>query len=218
MRIKSLISMFVSVFFAQILFVNIASGNDLVFEEGIHYVELPIPLRTKSPDIIEVAEHFSYGCPHCFQFEPLISSWHESLPADVSFDRTPALYNQEYLVYAQTYYAAKTLKVLDKVHKALFNAIHGERRRLNTPQSMAVFFTEFGVAAEDFARAYNSFGVRAGVQQADSKGRAYRSSGVPAMVVNGKYRVEGAMAGSNANMIRVVNFLIEKERQSIKGS
>jgi len=37
------------------------------YEEGTHYVELQIPLNTRNPDKIEVAEYFSYGCPHCYQ-------------------------------------------------------------------------------------------------------------------------------------------------------
>jgi thiol:disulfide interchange protein DsbA len=89
---------------------------------------------------------------------------------------------------------------------------------LDSPQAMAGYLAEFGIAPEDFAKAYNSFGVRASVQQADSKGKAYRSGGVPAIIVNGKYRIEGGMAGSNANMIRVADYLIEKERQQIAAS
>ena len=189
-------------------------AESLQFEEGTHYVELQIPLKTRTPSKVEVAEFFSYGCPHCYQFEPLIAAWHDKLPADVKFVRTPAVWNKDYQVYAQTYYTAKALKVLDKVHTPVFNAIHSQRKRLNTPQAMAGFFADYGVEVEDFAKTYNSFGVRASVQQADSKGRAYRSAGVPAIIVNGKYRVEGSMAGgSNANMLRIVDFLIAKERK-----
>ncbi|MDP7577393.1 MAG: hypothetical protein QGH99_10545, partial [Pseudomonadales bacterium] len=76
------------------------------------------------------------------------------------------------------------------------------------------FLKDFGIAPEDFAKAYNSFGVRAGVQQADSRGKAYRSGGVPAIIINGKYRIEGGMAGSNSNILRVADYLIEKERKA----
>ena len=188
------------------------------YEEGTHYVELQIPLNTRNPDKIEVAEYFSYGCPHCYQFEPMISAWHAGLPADVEFSRTPAIWNKSYQTYAQTYFTLISLKSLDKAHTAVFNAIHSEGRRLDSPQAMAGYLAEFGIAPEDFAKAYNSFGVRASVQQADSKGKAYRSGGVPAIIVNGKYRIEGGMAGSNANMIRVADYLIEKERQQMAAS
>lgn len=198
-----------------ILFVSHAaiSADIEQYEAGTHYVELQIPLKTRKPNQVEVAEYFSYGCPHCYQFEPLISVWHDKLAEDVEFVRTPAIWNKDYQVYAQTYFTAKALKVLDKIHTPLFNAIHNQRQRLNSPQAMADFFKDYGVEVEDFAKAYNSFGVRASVQQAEAKGRAYRSGGVPAIIVNGKYRVEGSMAGSNVNMLRIADYLIEKERK-----
>ena len=189
-------------------------AQSVEYEEGVHFSELQIPIRTRNPDKIEVAEYFSYGCPHCFEFEPLISAWHRNLPEDVEFIRTPAIWNEDYQVYAQTYYTIQALKVVDVVHTPIFNAIHNLRARLNSPQQMAGFLKDFGIAPEDFAKAYNSFGVRAGVQQADSRGKAYRSGGVPAIIINGKYRIEGGMAGSNSNILRVADYLIEKERKA----
>lgn len=182
------------------------------YEEGTHYVELAIPIRVKDSTRIEVTEYFSYGCPHCYQFEPLLSNWVKNLSPDVTFNRTPAVWNQDYRVYAQTYYTAEALKITDKMHVALFEAIQAQRRSLNNPKEMAMFFSEFGVDPVDFAKVYQSFGTRASLQQAEARGRAYRSSGVPAIIVNGKYRVEGSMAGGNAEMLKVVNFLINKER------
>ena len=182
------------------------------YEEGTHYVELTIPVKVRDSSKIEVTEYFSYGCPHCYQFEPLLTNWQKSLSSDVVFNRTPAIWNQDYQVYAQTYYAAEAMKITDKMHLPLFDAIQNQRRRLNDPKDMAMFFSEFGVDPMDFAKVYQSFGIRASLQQAEARGRAYRSSGVPAIIVNGKYRVEGSMAGGNAEMLKVVNFLINKER------
>ena len=81
---------------------------------------------------------------------------------------------------------------------------------------MAIFFSEFGVDPLSFAKIYNSVGVRASVQQAEALGRAYHSTGIPALIVNGRYRIEGKMAGSNSNMLRVADFLINKERQAMR--
>ena len=187
-------------------------GEGIPYEEGTHYVALPIPIKTRQADKIEVAEYFSYGCPHCYQFEPLIGAWKRELADDVVFSRTPAIWNADYQVYAQTYLTAQALNVLDQIHVPLFDAIHNKRRRLNDPEQMAEFFGEMGIDPMAFARTYSSFGVRASYQQAEAKGRAYRSSGVPAIVVNGKYRIEGSMAGSSAEMLKIANYLVEKER------
>lgn len=200
---------------ASVALSSTALAETFAFEEGVHYVELEVPVKIRGNGKIQVAEYFSYGCPHCYQFEPLIAAWHERLPEDVEFIRTPAVWNRDYQVYAQTYVTLESLGVLEQVHVPIFNAIHGERQRLNTPGQMAQFLSGYGVNPEDFAKAYNSFGIRAALQQADSAGRSYRSTGVPAIVVNGRYRTEGSMAGSNANMLRVTDFLIEKERQRL---
>lgn len=197
------------------LLTGTVSAADLEYEEGTHYVELQVPVKTRNPGKIEVMEYFSYGCPHCYEFEPLLNAWRSKLGEDVEFKRTPAIWNRDYQVYAQTYYAAEALNVLEQTHASLFQAIHGERRRLNSPELMAGFFGEYGVDPVDFAKTYSSFGVRASVQQADARGRAFRASGVPALIVNGKYRIEGGMAGSNANMLRIADFLIEKERTAM---
>jgi thiol:disulfide interchange protein DsbA len=204
MSLKSLV-------FGLILMPLLVVAEDFKYEEGTHYVELPIAIKVRDAGKIEVTEYFSYGCPHCYQFEPMISSWAEGLSDKVAFNRTPAIWNPDYQVYAQTYYTAEALKITDKVHTALFNAIQNQRQPLNDPRAMAKFFSEFGVDPVDFAKVYQSFGVRASLQQAEARGRAYRSSGVPAMIINGKYRVEGKMAGTNAEMLKVVNFLINKE-------
>lgn len=188
------------------------------YEEGTHYAELEFPVKTRSPDKIVVAEYFSYGCPHCYQFEPLINNWKSELADDVEFKRTPAIWNEDYKVYAQSYYTAQALDVLDSMHVPIFQAIHAERRRLNDPEAMARFFGEHGVDPKDFAKTYGSFGVRASVQQAQAKGRAYRARGVPAIIVNGKYRIEGSMAGGNSEMLRIADFLIEKERAAMESS
>jgi thiol:disulfide interchange protein DsbA len=52
------------------------------------------------------------------------------------------------------------------------------------------------------------------LQQADARGRVYRASGVPTLIVNGKYRIETRGAGSVQEMLKVAEFLIQLERQS----
>ena len=183
------------------------------YKEGVHYVALKIPTKAPAADKIEVAEYFSYGCPHCYQLEPYIAAWHNTLPDDVTFIRTPAIWNPTYKIYAQAYYTASALNVLDKMHRALFMAIQ-QGRALKTSQAMAQFFqAQGGVPIADFYETYRSFAVNTNMRQADAKGRSYRASGVPAIIVNGKYRIEGSMAGSNANMLKIADYLLEKERQ-----
>jgi len=185
------------------------------YEEGVHYQVLDpqAPLST-SGEGIEVSEYFSYGCGHCFQFDPVLNAWLDKQPEDVNFDRTPAVWNDYYGNLAQTYYTLKAMDLLESLHVAVFEAIHIQRKNLSKPGVMADFLEEAGVDPESFAKVFNSFGVRMSLQQADARGRAYRASGVPTLIVNGKYRIETRGAGSVQEMLKVAEFLIELERQS----
>ncbi len=185
------------------------------YEEGVHYQVLDpqAPLST-SGEGIEVSEYFSYGCGHCFQFDPVLNAWLDKQPEDVNFDRTPAVWNDYYGNLAQTYYTLKAMDLLESLHVAVFEAIHIQRKNLSKPGVMADFLEEAGVDPESFAKVFNSFGVRMSLQQADARGRVYRASGVPTLIVNGKYRIETRGAGSIQEMLKVAEFLIQLERQS----
>jgi thiol:disulfide interchange protein DsbA len=114
---------------------------------------------------------------------------------------------------AQAYYTAETLGVGDQMHEPLFEAIHIDRLDIRDERLLAELFAEHAnVSALDFSKAYSAFSVKSRVQQARAKGSAYGITGVPTMVVNGKYRVDGRMAGSNEDMLKVVDFLVAKEK------
>ena len=197
---------------------SLACAEGFQYEEGTHYERLDVPVKTRNTNLVEVTEYFSYGCPHCYRFEPLVQQWRSELPADVEFNRTPAIWNVTgYELYARTYYTAQALGVLDKVHYPLFQAIHGDRRSLLDLKSMTTFMAEHGVEPAVFVKTFTeSFGVKAMYQQATARQRIYQSNGVPAVIVNGKFRVEAGMVGnSNADMLEVVNYLIAKEREMI---
>lgn len=179
--------------------------------EGEHYDVITPALRGKS-DKIEVTEFFWYGCTHCYSFEPQIAQWKKSLDDDVVVVGSPAMWNALMEIHAKAFYAAQVLGVLDKVHMPLFQAINVDRRRLDSEDELAALFAASGVAREDFQRAFNSFGVGSQVRQADSRARSARITGTPAMMVAGKYRISTRKAGSQANMLKLATFLIEKER------
>lgn len=183
--------------------------------EGQHYVRLPQAMPTADPQKIEVVEVFWYGCIHCFHLEPLIGSWKKTLPADVDFRRSPAMWNQTMAVHAQAFFAAQALGVLERVHGPLFAALNGEggaRRKLDDIDALAQFFAEHGVQEDQFRKAFTAFGVESAVKQADARARGYGITGTPELVVAGKFRVSGRTAGSTAEMLKVVDFIVEQER------
>lgn len=197
---------------ALLLPLGLRAAPPEAFVEGTHYTRLPEAVRTADPARIEVVEVFWYGCIHCYHFEPLLAKWQSGLPKDVDFRRSPALWNKPMAIHAQAFYAAQALGVLDKMHEPLFRALNDERKRLDTEDELAAFFAANGVKEEDFRKAFNSFGVQASVKQADARARSFRVSGTPEVIVNGKYSVSARTAGSPEAMLKVMDFLIAKER------
>lgn len=180
--------------------------------EGEHYETLSDPVRTGSGDKIEVAEVFWYGCPHCYTFKPLVEAWEKDVADDVDFVLLPAALGRGWEPHARAYYTLEAMGKLDLVHDALFDALAGERRNLNTPEALAEFVAAYGVDGDKFVELYKNFGVNARFQQAQSKIRGARITGVPTMLVNGKYKVSATTAGGHEEMLQVVDYLIEQER------
>ncbi|MEH6635968.1 MAG: thiol:disulfide interchange protein DsbA/DsbL [Halioglobus sp.] len=185
--------------------------------EGTHYDLITPAVRTANPDKIGVSEFFWYGCGHCYTFEPMVEQWKKSLPDDVDFRGSPAIWNAAMELHARAYYTADVLNVLDTMHAVLFQAMNVDRKRLSSEGEVAALFTANGVAAEDFTKAFSSFGVSSQVRQANARARAAKISGTPALMVNGKYHISTRKAGSQADMLKVAEFLLEKERAA-KGS
>jgi protein dithiol oxidoreductase (disulfide-forming) len=183
------------------------------FKEGVHYERLPVAVETRNPQKVEVVEVFSYACIHCRNFQPEIEAWLERAPEDVDFQRLPATFNDTWKALAQAFYTAEALGVTDQVHEAIFSAIHDRGRNVADRALMAELFqTTAGVTAQRFEQVYNSFSVRSRVQQADARGRAYRLTGTPSLIVDGRYRVDARATGGGAAMLDVVNHLVDERR------
>ncbi len=193
---------------------SVASARADTFEVGNNYDLLPIPVQTADPSKIEVVEIFSYGCPHCFEFESSLEEWEAKQPPDVLFRRIPAVFRKDWIILAQAFYAAKALGVLDKVNEPIYEAIHLKGQNPEDPAVLADVFKEAaGVDNQKFLQVLNSFGVRSKVQQADAEGRMYRLTGVPTLIVDGKYTVYGQhLTGGNVDRLEVVDYLVAKER------
>jgi thiol:disulfide interchange protein DsbA len=204
------------IFIALIAPMAMCQAQTEKYVAGVDYEVLPQAIRTANVEKIEVNEVFHYACIFCYNFETVISPWIDALPEDVDFQRTPAIWQTALEPYARAYYTAKVLKVLDKTHVALFEAIHVERQQIRSQQDLADFFADHGVDVDRFNKVYNSFGVTSQINQAKARAVGYRTQGTPEMVVNGKYRITTRQAKGLEGMLKVASFLIDKERQALK--
>jgi thiol:disulfide interchange protein DsbA len=188
------------------------ASSSAAYVEGTHYAVVVPPLAGAAEGKVKVVELFWYGCPHCFQFDPTLDAWLKSKPANVEFERIPAIFNNpSWELHARAYYTADVMGVLEKIHQPLFDAMHVKKQRLNTREALRDFFVAQGVEGSQFDATFDSFAVSGLVRQAAVLTKQYGIDGVPALAVQGKYRVGGQMAGSYENMMRIVDFLVARE-------
>ncbi len=183
------------------------------FDEGIEYLKINPPVSTSAKKgQVEVVELFWYMCPHCFRFEPVMEKWLKNKPKNVVFKRIPAIFSPRWRFFAKIFYTAQLLDVEEKIHKPLFDALHQEKARLGNASAMAQFFEKHaGIKEQDFMDVFNSFSVDAKVRRAEDLSRRYGAQGVPTLIVNGKWRTGGTIAGGHDGMIKVVDHLIKLE-------
>lgn len=185
------------------------------FQAGRDYDILPEPVRTRDSSKVEVVELFWYGCPHCYHFEPMLKKWIKNKPDYVDFWRSPAMWNDLMKTHAQAFYTAKALGVLGKLHDAMFTTLVVERKQLSDEKEIEDLFAAHGVDRKKFRAAFNSFGVKSEITQAEARARSYHNAGTPELVVNGKYHVTAGKAGSQKKMLEIVNFLVAKEHAAM---
>ncbi len=199
--------------FALAALLLVAAGARAETNEDFEYQVIEPPVPTETGDKIEVVELFWYGCPHCYRLEPYIKGWLPTLPQNVEFRRIPAVFSERWALHARAFYTAEALGVLDKVHDALFHAIHEEHKRLDKEEEIAKIFAEQGISEEQFTETFHSFFIDSKVRRAKALTKAYGIDGVPAIIVDGKYRTNGTLAGGQEEMLQVVDSLIKRESQ-----
>ena len=195
-----------------------AADRDWKYSEGTHYVRMvPTQPTIGGADKIEVAEIFWYGCNHCYTFEPFINNWAENVPANARLVRIPATWNPLVKLHAQLYYTEEVLVKNGKIaepeqfRNAVFAEYHRRGNRLTSLDAIEELFGKHGVSADDFKKTWESFEVAQKVRIADDLQRRYGITGVPAVVVNGKYRTGAGEAGGYPELLELIDELIVKE-------
>ncbi|MCG8379332.1 MAG: thiol:disulfide interchange protein DsbA/DsbL [Proteobacteria bacterium] len=201
---KLIISLTISVFIVFTPYLYAADG----------YVDIEPAQPTQTGDKIEVLEVFWYACPHCYEFEPYLHDWLANKPDDVEFRRMPGIFRKSWIPHARAFFTAEKLGVLDTVHSPLFSAIHKHKKNIHDDSAIRKFFIKQGIDDDEFKKVYQSEETETKVKQAYIMGQRYKITGVPAVIVNGKYMVTGSTAGSFSNLLKIVDQLVDKERAS----
>jgi thiol:disulfide interchange protein DsbA len=185
---------------------------------GKEYREINPP-QAVSGSQVEVLEFFSYACPHCDQFEPLLNSWLDNKPTGVKFTHVPAVFNKRMVPHAMLYYTLEATDLLPTLHAKVYDAIHRQGNYLADREAIMTWAAEQGADMKKFEAAYDSFGVGNKVQRAMQLARSLRIPGTPYMIVNRKYltgpgmtmRPDGRSVDAQRFVV-VLNTLIDMER------
>jgi len=182
------------------------------FHEGSQYQRInpPSPL-TGHKNKVEVVEMFFYACPHCYTMDSKIQQWLKDKPY-VDFHRVPAIVGPTWADQARAYYVAKALGKLDQLHEAMFKAIHEEGKQIYNEYAVVEFFTGQGEDREKVLELYRSPEIAASVNEARLKTVKYGLRGVPAVIVNGKFKTAPYFVRNQEEMLEVLDSLVGKER------
>jgi protein dithiol oxidoreductase (disulfide-forming) len=181
---------------------------------------LPIspPQPGDSPGKIEVLEFFSWGCPHCRDFNPLVTRWVEKLPKEVVFKKVPVTFGRAaWSNLARLYYALDGLGELKRLDEAVFAAIHVNHADLFTANSAAAWAKQQGIDPRRFNDAFNSFSTETRLARAEQLARAYKVDSVPMLTVAGRYKVISQAAHDQPGLLKVADQLVERARKEHLG-
>jgi thiol:disulfide interchange protein DsbA len=180
--------------------------------EGVHYELIKPAQPTSAPEgQVEITELFWYGCPHCFRFEPYVKGWLKKKSDKIVFRRVPAVLSPKWETHARAFYAAEIMGVLEKMHEPLFLALHVQKKRIYKEEDVLDFIESLGIDRGQFEKTYKSFAVSSKIQQSKRLGQAYNITGVPSIVVNGKYLTSATHAGGFKELIVLMNTLALNE-------
>ncbi len=187
---------------------DLRSGSQSGFMAGVHYQLVTPPQPTRGGERVEVVELLWFGCRTCLAIQPQLRRWRERNQAVIHYRRMPAITNEDMTFFAQVFYAAQALGVLDDIHDDLYTAIHRQHRRLDDEQALADFLIEQGVDPQAFRTAMRSSFTARKVRQARIMSRRYGIRGAPTIIVEGRYRVDPGMVRNVGEMMAVLDFLL----------
>lgn len=188
-----------------------ADHPDHKFEEGQHYTVLEnIPSAEMPEGKTELIEFFWYGCPHCYNLEPLLKPWLEERADTVEVRLVPTVFSTRWVAGARVYYTLELLDRLD-LHPVVFNLVHEQGRPLQSGEGIGRMLEVFEIDPKAFAETFRSQAVTDRLEEAREFPKAYGIDGVPALVVDRRYRVAPRNVANYQMLLDIADFLIHEK-------
>lgn len=203
--------------------------EDPKWVEGKNYFRIePAQPKVSNTDKVEVAEVFSYACPSCNAFHPMVDQLAKSLPSYAVMAYLPVSFmpQENFPMFQRAFLTAQALDVAEKANDAMYDAVWKSKElsseradgqglkpmsELPTLTDAANFYAKFGADPKEFVAVANSFSINTQVKRADQLVKAYGVEGTPTIVIDGKYRIDGPSAGGYAQMVELARYLAAKE-------
>jgi thiol:disulfide interchange protein DsbA len=189
---------------------------------GTDYKTLEKAQSTDAPaGKVEVTEFFWYSCPHCYALDPALEDWVKKQGNAISFKRVPVMFRPSFVPQQKLYYTLETMGRLGDLHHKVFNAIHAERKQLDTDAQITDFIVAQGVDKAKFLDVYNSFGIQTKAKRAAQLQEGYKIDGVPTLAIDGRYMTSPSIVGAGMGgnqpepalhtaALQVASFLVDK--------
>ncbi|GGW80311.1 thiol:disulfide interchange protein DsbA/DsbL [Alteromonas halophila] len=181
------------------------------WEKGTHYKVLDEDATDKPT----ITEYFSFWCPHCYNFEPIVAQIKNNMGDNTRFNKVHVNFMRVGGGQAVQDDATKAmmigraLKQSEKLNAAIFNYIHEQRASVTGMKDLRSIFAVNGVDTAEFDKLASSFGVNSMVKKNQKMIDDYRShlNGVPTFIINGKYMPVFTREMTQDDMVNLIVWL-----------
>ncbi|WMW80434.1 thiol:disulfide interchange protein DsbA/DsbL [Undibacterium cyanobacteriorum] len=187
-------------------------------QAGVEYRVADQPQPVSTGKKVEVTEFFGYFCPGCNAFEPHFEDWIKRQGDRIVVKRLHSDLH-EVTTQQKLYFTLEAMGKVDELQMKAFNAFHIDRNRLSTDAEVMKFVEKQGLDKKRFTELYNNaFMMDGKLRTVKQLQAAYKISGIPTVIIEGKYIVSPleisakAKAPGNSQKpgLAVMDYLVEK--------
>lgn len=182
-------------------------------KNGVDYQTLAAPQPVQATGKkVEVLEFFAYHCPACNMLEPTLKQWVKKQGDNIVMRRVPLPFQGPADPEARLFLTLEAMGKLDQYHDRVFQAVHVQRQRLMKDDQIIEWAVKNGLDKAKFMETWNSFGVTTKLRRLQQTASAYKVSGTPTIIIDGKYVVSPGQI-QESNKIQDVNQLMQATSQ-----
>lgn len=182
-------------------------------KNGVDYQTLAAPQPVQATGKkVEVIEFFAYHCPACNMLEPAFNGWVKKQGDNIQVRRVHLPFQGPADPEAHLFLTLEAMGKLDQYHHRVFQAVHVQRQRLLKDDQIIEWAVKNGLDRAKFMETWNSFGVTTKLRRLEQVSKAYKVTGTPTIIIDGKYVVSPSQV-AQANKIQDVNAMLTATTQ-----